>query len=1216
MDVHGTARFRLLGKLGEGSMGVVYEAFDRVLGMRVALKALRSLDATYLYRLKREFRAVSDLCHPNIVAFYELVAEDDDYLLVMEPVDGPDLIGYVRAGRTPPGIRSHRPVMATGSQSEETTVTVVMRPAPRPAGAHSADPDAPERDRDPEVADTIALDQVVEFSRLRGAFAQLADAIDALHRAHMIHRDLKPSNVRVTPDDRVVLMDFGVVAELGRPPDPALQDHVVGTPAYMAPEQMRGAAPGPAADWYAFGAMLYLALTGRRPHEGSFAHLQVIKASRDPLPPGLLVGDLPPALDRLCMQLLRRDPADRPRGPEVLAALEALSADPIRRPRATAQLPPEGEAPVFVGRAPERAALRAAYDAVVAGQSRCVVVEGPSGMGKSCLVERAVADLLAEHDDSPPLLLSGRCHERESLTYKAFDGVIDDLARGLLAMPEPRRVALLDQVDGDITRLFPVLSRVPELAGVAPRERGVSPVTLRTHAIAALRRLLAAITASRPVIIAIEDVQWAEHDCLVLLRGLLDPPAPPRLLVVATRRDDSDDANDDDAADADAADDAATATDDTADDHGSAGELDRLIRALEARGLAERLVLGPMSENEQALLVRHVAAAHGAAVSVDERLLREAGGHPMLLIELARAAGEGTGAVDATPALETLLWRRVSRLPEPARALMELVAVAGEATPLWVLAHAARLRNADRERAETICRVSRLVRVSGARERTQLTAYHDKVRQAVLDRLSEDRRREHHGRLAQILDSWGEAPAARLARHWEHAGDRGRAATLLLDAAEHAAHQLATARAAELYRKALALLDELDELRELAGPDEAGKRAERDRLRCRAWLGLVDGMRVTDDSDGALAVLDRAQVVAEAHDFAAERAVVHYLRGSLRFPRGDLDGCLSEHQQAREHARRAGSTECEARALGGLGDAHYMGGRMLTAYRYLSDCIELCRRHGFVDIEVAHLTMRGVTHYYQNQLAVALRDGDDAATAAARGGYTRAEVVARCGLTGWILIEMGHLDRARREFEAALGKAKRLGARRFEAVSHTFLARIAALEGDHDQAEALAHQAIAGCRDTGEAFFGPMALAVLGLATRDPGERARAFEQAQAVLAAGAPAHNHLYVYRDGMDAALAAGELDRVDDFAAALEAYTRPEPLPWSRLFIARGRALAAWERHARGAPGPGDPAPERLRETMQTLADEARAVGLTLAAGALEQRLGADEQRLGPA
>jgi eukaryotic-like serine/threonine-protein kinase len=145
----GTRRFELLRRLGGGGFGDVYEARDREHGTRVALKALKSAQPEWIYRFKREFRAVGDLAHPNLARLYELFCEDDQWYLTMELVEGQPFDQYV--ARAP--------------------------------------------------------------DQLSAAFAQLALGLAELHRAGCLHRDVKPSNALVEPTGRVVLLDFGLTVQ-------------------------------------------------------------------------------------------------------------------------------------------------------------------------------------------------------------------------------------------------------------------------------------------------------------------------------------------------------------------------------------------------------------------------------------------------------------------------------------------------------------------------------------------------------------------------------------------------------------------------------------------------------------------------------------------------------------------------------------------------------------------------------------------------------------------------------------------------------------------------------------------------------------------------------------------------------------------------------------------------------------------------------------------
>ncbi|MBA3549579.1 MAG: serine/threonine protein kinase, partial [Nannocystis sp.] len=167
-------RYTLLRQLGRGGMGVVHEA-EGPNGEHVALKTLRSLSPGGIARLKNEFRGVADLLHPNLVALHELGhdAMRDEWFVVMELVPGVELGEHLRG---------------------------------------------------------------VDALGLRAALGQLVHGVHALHGTGRLHRDLKPSNVLVTPQGRVVILDFGLVCDTDALPETEL----AGTPAYMAPEQARG----------------------------------------------------------------------------------------------------------------------------------------------------------------------------------------------------------------------------------------------------------------------------------------------------------------------------------------------------------------------------------------------------------------------------------------------------------------------------------------------------------------------------------------------------------------------------------------------------------------------------------------------------------------------------------------------------------------------------------------------------------------------------------------------------------------------------------------------------------------------------------------------------------------------------------------------------------------------------------------------------------------
>ena len=326
--------------------------------------------------------------------------------------------------------------------------------------------------------------------------------------------------------------------------------------------------------------------------------------------------------------------------------------------------------------------------------------------------------------------------------------------------------------------------------------------------------------------------------------------------------------------------------------------------------------------------------------------------------------------------------------------------------------------------------------------------------------------------------------------------------------------------------------------------------------RVPAWIGLASGMRMTDAYDDALEALDRAEAVAARQGLSLELSRIHHLRGNLYFPMGNLDGCLEQHGRALDFAREAGSPECEVRAFGGLADAEYARGRMRTANGHFRQCIALCREHGFGRIEVANLSMLGVTRYYLGELQGGLEDTLAAVEAAARVNHQRAEMIG-CLCVNYPTVETGNWLLLKEYTERGTVLVKRLGARRFEADCLHILARCHVVEGRPKEALDLLRKAIAISRETGIGYCGARVLGVLALATDDPDERKRAIEEGEAILRSGAIAHNHFWFYREVMEAALNLGDWSVATSYAEALEDFTRAEPLPWTERRRADGVA-----------------------------------------------------------
>jgi serine/threonine protein kinase len=706
----GSWRFEILKPLGSGGFGAVYAAHDHETEKRVALKELTRVGPSSLVRFKQEFRALSDVHHPNLVSIKELIEQDGRWYIVMELIEGQDLTDFVRAQARAP---------------------------------------------------------CFDEERLRKAFLGVARGLSALHAYGLLHRDLKPSNVRVTHDGRAVLLDFGLATTLNSERQ-STHGHCVGTIAYMAPEQLDGRRLGRPADWYAFGTCLYEALTGRLPYEGGLP-VQVAhdKQQREAAHPSSLVADLPEDLSALCVSLLQISAELRPSGPEVLRALEDGpgldhgSSSPTWLP-----VLPER---VFRGREVEIEHLERALAHTDEGALRIVLVEGESGVGKS----EVVAEFLRQQQVRDPhtLVLRGRCYENEHVSYKAFDCCIDELAPALKRLGQAAD-ALLPPDAGLLVQLFPVLADVPAIARAASGTHAADPTARRLQAFAALAALLRALAEEHPLILAIDDLQWADTESFRLLRAFVEDARKPPMLVLCTVR--------------------------------PRNELEPDVLAqLEAVRALQCVDVIPITglPRPQAEALARALLGPSADPKWASIIALESRGHPLFLSELIHFSRSRDLSASGSLSLEAALRARIERLPRQACALLELVALAARPHRIELFAQALEAENLDE--SVSVLLAGKLLRV---RRDQELGCFHDRIRHVMVGLIASTRIPHLHMQLALALERDLDADPTEQATHWDLAEVPEQAVNAYERAGEQALRSLAFMQAERLYARALTLL--------------------------------------------------------------------------------------------------------------------------------------------------------------------------------------------------------------------------------------------------------------------------------------------------------------------------------------------------------------------------------------------------------------------------
>jgi len=827
----------------------------------------------------------------------------------------------------------------------------------------------------------------------------------------------------------------------------------------------------------------------------------------------------------------------------------------------------------FVGRLDELRQLRAMLGACrESGAGRTVLLRGEAGIGKTRLLD----ELKREARDAGFL-----CHGGLVLDFGAATGrgAMQSLVRGLLALDDASDaqagVSGVEHAIGDglIDRgdalFLKDLADVPmSLADRAIYEAmdNATRAGGRRHVVS---RLVERASRRQPRLLSVEDMHWSDGSTLNDLAGLSATVAQCSAVLVLTAR--------------------------------PAGHaFDESWRA--AAGAPYALVdLLALSVSES-----HVMAASfpGAAADLASRCIARAAGNPLFLEQLLGNAEESdeTGETGVPGTVRSLVQARMDRLHAVDRTVLQAASVLGQLFEKDALEYLVDGAGAALEPLVT----SLLLRRQGA----GFLFHHALIRDAVYDGLLKSRRRELHRRAAQW---YAERDPLLRAEHLDRAMDC-EAARAYCDAARSQARAHRHESALRLVERGLQLaresservaleclrgdiLHDVGDMRSaLAAFEAALEVAVSDAQRCQAWIGRATVKRVTDDLDGAWADLHLAAGVAAAQGFQREAARIHFLRGNLCFPRGDIEGCVREHGRSLALAREAHDAEQEAAALGGLGDAEYMRGRMISAHDAFSRCIELCEGHGFGRIAVANLPMRAITAWFAGKTQAGLEAALASVAAAEKVRHLRALAVAHHA--AWhCLHDLAEWDRAWEHVEPALRCARELKSKRFEGEALALRAELHRIAGRGREALDDIAEALSISRETGMAYLGAHYLGVLARVTDDIDVFESALAEAQALLTAGAVSHNHFLFRRDAIEACIDRRRWDAAEHHAAALEEYARREPSLFSAFYVGRARALVSYGRGDRNAA---------LIKELQRIRQEGRKSGFIYALEAIDRAL----------
>jgi class 3 adenylate cyclase len=810
------------------------------------------------------------------------------------------------------------------------------------------------------------------------------------------------------------------------------------------------------------------------------------------------------------------------------------------------------------------------HSCLESGYGQTIILRGEAGIGKTRLVEE-MTNLALE--------VMFACHKALVLDFGA--------GKGQEAIPSLVR-SLLDISQGSSKRVRELaLERAEQEGNVKPDNRVFlndlldlkQPLELRTlydamdpqarkeGKRAALIEMLKSLALHSPVFIVVEDLHWADDITLDYLARLAATVTECKILIVFTTRVEGD-------------------------------PIDSSWRARAEEAPIVTWDLSPLRKEEAAKLVSDYL---DASDSLAKRCIERAAGNPLFLKQLILSVEKGTS--DSIPdSIKSLVLSRMDQLPNEDKLVLQAAAVLGQRFELDCLRFLI---------DSPVYECQQLVERHFLRPEGSLYLFaHALIQEGAYSSLLNQQRIEWHRKAANW---YAEHDLILHAEHLGYAGDAAAPKAYCRAAEEQVAH-FRPERALHLVRAGLELASDTDSfelkclegellrvlgsaLESIAAYRNASKAAINDVELCRALVGVSEGLELTEEHEQLIKELAKAEALAKNHSLSLEMANILKLRAGVHFFKSDKDACLEASNAALEYANDSGSTEMIARALSGLADAEYNRGHFDAAYRYYDQCIEFAREHGLGRVIAANLSMRGFISHFRNDVDSKKADYIEAVELAQKTRDLRSEFIALSGGSLWA--EMGEIDKGQEWLEKGFAIVQKLGSKLFEAEYRYLFARIECMKGDYERARKYAKESVSGLKasESGMTFRGPTALGVYATTIDDPGLRRDILHEAELILAGDCLDHNFLDFYEDAMQACIRAGDWDEVDRYARELENYTASEPLHRCKLFIDRGRALAAFGRENRD---------QDIMRELQRVHEETARVKLKFALPELEAAL----------
>jgi tetratricopeptide (TPR) repeat protein len=1122
--------------LGEGGKKKVYLAHDTLLDRDVAFALIKSegLDEASRIRIQREAQAMGRLgSHPHIVTVFDLGQEPS-----------------TSSGQAPGQPYLVAELMAGGD------VEAAIEAAPE---------------------HRLSLDQAI------GIAQQVCRGLEFAHRRGIVHRDLKPGNVWLTAEGAAKVGDFGLAVALDRSRLTA-EGMMVGTVAYMPPEQALGGEVTPRADLYSLGAMLYEMVTGRPPFLGDDPVAIIGQhINTPPVAPTWHNGQCPRPLEALILRLLAKDPSERPQSAtDVLAALEAIELTDVGAQHA-APLQDQAHAldslagGVFVGRQREMGELKAALEDALSGRGRLAMLVGEPGIGKT----RTAQELATYAGLRQCQVLWGRCYEGQGAPaywpwVQAIRAYVQERDPQQLRSEMGAGAADIAEVVSDVKERLPDLKPPPTLE---------SPEQARFRLFDSITTFLKAASRHQPLVLVLDDLHWADKPSLLLLQFVARELAGGRLLLVGAYRDME-----------------------VSRQHPLAETLGELTR----ERLFQRVLLRGLGQEDVGRFIELVAGITPSPGLV-EAVYRQTEGNPLFVTEVVRLLvqegslapqpplhlrdGEGETArgrggeawtVRIPEGVREVIGRRLNRLSQRCNQTLTIASVIGREFTQEQLKPLIEDMTEDRllevlEEALAARVIEELPRAVG---RYQFT--HALIQETLVEELTLTRRVRLHARIAETLEALyganAEAHAAELAHHFAEAesvlgteklvkysllaGERALAAYAWEEAQAHFQRGLAAKEGQSPVGAGLALPSGGQGAASSAPTGRPAGDSETAALLFglgRAQLGTLERHQTQE----AVSTLQRAfDYYAAAGDVAGALAVAQYPIVAIGTGRTGVAGFIPRALKlVPPDSLAAGRLRCSYGAELGLVEGDYEGAQAAFA-----QALAIARREGDLALEVRTMAAAADVDYYHLRFQESLEKARRAIALADRLGDQQAALSAHLDAAR-ILTYTKEAGGAPQHAAAALELAERLRGRYQLALSFWANARLLRQQGDWQGAREFSDRGLAVAPQDGN-LLGDRVLLEYELGDFGQGEAYLERFLATIPPAAARPGVDYAFPAATLTSIARITGALDRLDIAAAAAQTvvsspfanplFTVIARIGLGLLAVLRDDALAAAEQY----------------------------------------------------